>query len=207
MRQTVAAIVLVGTVLAGPAACVTVNIYFPAPEVRAAAEEIVNETWGGAGGGPDSAPAERAPVSPPAPEAVSPGAWLRLFAPSAAWAAEGQMNVDVSTAPIRALKAAMRDRAGQLKPYLAAGSVGIGRDGMLVVRDLQGVPLGDQAKIRRLVGAENRDREALYAEIAEANGYGRERIGDIQRIFADTWIEKAEKGWPIQSPSGEWTKK
>ena len=27
-------------------ACVTVNIYIPAPEVRRAAEEIVDETWG-----------------------------------------------------------------------------------------------------------------------------------------------------------------
>ena len=30
------------------AACITVNIYFPAPEVRRAAEEIVEETWGDA---------------------------------------------------------------------------------------------------------------------------------------------------------------
>jgi hypothetical protein len=29
-------------------ACVTVNIYFPAPEVREAAEKIVDETWGAA---------------------------------------------------------------------------------------------------------------------------------------------------------------
>ncbi len=27
-------------------ACITVNIYFPAPEVRLAAEQIVDETWG-----------------------------------------------------------------------------------------------------------------------------------------------------------------
>ncbi len=29
------------------AACVTVNVYFPVQEVREAAEEIVDETWGG----------------------------------------------------------------------------------------------------------------------------------------------------------------
>lgn len=204
MRQSVRALALSGVVFAWAGACVTVNIYFPAPEVRAAAEEIVDETWGGAPSGqPGSAPAPAAPSS----DSVPPGAWLKLFTPRSAWAAEGQPNVDVSTAPIRALKAAMRDRAGQLKPYLAAGNVGVGRDGMLAVRELQGVALGDQAKIRRLVDAENRDRKALYAEIAEANGYGSERIGDIQRIFAETWIQKAEKGWPVQSPGGEWTKK
>ena len=186
------------------AACVTVNIYFPAPEVRAAAEEIVVETWGGntSGSQPSPAPADSAPAATPAPSS-----WLRRFGPSAAWAADAPPNVDVSTAAIRALKDAMKSRAPQLKPYLSAGNVGIGRDGMLVVRGLDGVALGEQAKIRRLIEAENRDRNALYAEIAEANGYGRERIGDIQSIFAETWVEKAEKGWPIQSASGDWTKK
>lgn len=184
------------------AACVTVNIYFPAPEVRAAAEQIVDETWGGASTTPpDAAPADAAPTETP------PGAWLRLLGPSAAWAAEGEPNVDVSTAAIRALKDAMKSRAAQLKPYLSAGNVGIGSDGMLVVRGLDGVALGDQAKIRRLVEAENGDRKALYAEIAKANGYGPERVGDIQKIFAETWVEKAEKGWPVQNPSGEWTTK
>jgi len=199
MKRAFTVLVFSSTVVA---ACITVNIYFPAPEVRAAAEKIVDETWGGAAGTqPDSVPAEPAPAKTP------PGAWLRRLGPSAAWAAEAKPNVDVSTAAIRALKASMKDRAAQLKPYLSAGNVGIGRDGMLVVRGLDGVALGEQAKIRRLVEAENSDRKALYAAIAEANGYGRERIGDIQNIFADTWVEKAEKGWPIQSPSGGWTKK
>jgi uncharacterized protein YdbL (DUF1318 family) len=182
------------------AACVTVNIYFPAPEVRAAAEQIVDETWGSAAG---SVPAESAPDA----AAPAPGAWLGLVGPSSAWAADDQPDVDVSTAAIRALKDAMKSRAAQLKPYLSAGNVGISRDGMLVVRGLDGVALGDQAKIRRLVEAENSDRKSLYAEIAEANGYGSERIGDIQRIFADAWVQKAEKGWPIQSLDGGWTTK
>lgn len=200
MKRALTVLTVSSTVVA---ACVTVNIYFPAPEVRAAAEEIVVETWGDAAGSqPGSTPAESAPAAAP-----SPGAWLRLLGPSAAWAADPPPNVDVSTAAIRALKDAMKSRAPQLKPYLSAGNVGIGRDGMLVVRGLDGVALGEQAKVRRLVEAENNDRKALYADIAEANGYGRERIVDIQRIFAETWIAKAEKGWPIQSPSGDWTKK
>lgn len=177
-------------------ACLTVNIYFPAPEVRRAAEEIVDETWGSAAARPTAA-------SQPAPTQSS---WNDLWQPARAWAQEADINV--STAAIRALKESMRTRAAELKPFLNAGQVGIGSDGFLVVRSLDGVALKDQAMMRRLVEAENRDRRALYSEIAKANKFGDERVPEIERIFAETWIEKAEKGWWVQKPpGGPWTQK
>lgn len=170
--------------------CITVNIYFPAPEVRQAAEEIVEETWG---------------AGSPQPQATKESSWLRALEPARAEAQEADINV--STAAIRALKESMRKRAEQLKPFLDAGRVGIAKDGMLAVRNLDGVALSEQATIRRLVEAENRDRANLYREIAEANNFGSDRIPDIQRIFAETWIQKAEKGWPIQKPDGTWQRR
>ena len=193
---------LVMTLTTAFAACITVNIYFPAPQVRAAAEEIVEETWGEQG--TTGSPAE--PQSAPQPSASGPGALLDLFGARNAWA-EDHPDVEVSTAAIRALKATMKQRAEELKPYLAKGQVGIHNDGMLEAVDTSGLPLAEQAKVRRLVEAENRDRKALYGEIAEANGYSRAQIKDIQDIFAQTWIDKAERGWPIQKPDGSWTKK
>lgn len=171
------------------AGCITVNIYFPAPEVRRAAEQIVEETWG------DGAAASATPAS-------GDSSWLAPLWPRAAHAQEPDINV--STAAIRAVKDQMRTRSAQLRPHLDAGRVGIARDGMLAVRNLDGVPLRDQATVRRLVEAENRDRETLYREIARANQFGDERIADIQKIFAETWIDKAEKGWPIENASGVW---
>ncbi len=188
-------------VLAGTfAACITVNIYFPAPEVRAAAEKIVDETWGGAAASPER--------GQPADEEAIPGAQGLLddwpLGPTSAWARGPAPDINIETAAIRKLKAAMRTRAAQLKPYLAAGNVGIGRDGMLVVRDLSGLSLREKANVRRLVDAENRDRRSLYAEIARANDFGSDRIDDIAKIFAETWIRKAERGWWVQSPDGSW---
>jgi uncharacterized protein YdbL (DUF1318 family) len=177
-------------------ACITVNIYFPAPEVRRAAEEIVEETWGG------TAATQPTPESAPA---ATQSSWLEILRPRRAEAQEADINV--STAAIRALKDSMRTRAAQLKPFLSAGQVGIGSDGLLVVRNLDGVPLNTQATIRRLVEAENRDRRSLYREIAKANKFGDERIPDIQRIFAETWIEKAEPGWWVQQANGQWMQK
>jgi len=180
----------------GLAACVTVNIYFPAPEVRLAAEQIVDETWGGASGHPPT---------PTGGSDATHSSWHQFLAPARAQAQEADINI--TTPAIRALKDSMRDRASQLKPFLSAGQVGIGKDGLLVVRSLDGVPLGTQATIRRLVEAENRDRMSLYREIAKANKFGDERIPDIQRIFAETWIAKAEPGWWIQQPDGKWVQR
>ncbi len=186
---------LAGLFAAALSACITVNIYFPAPEVRRAAEQIVEETWGGQ---------DSAQSGTPNPQ-PSDSSWLDLLGPAALHAQE--VDINVSTAAIRALKEAMKTRAEQLKPYLNQGQIGVGKDGMLVIRSLEGVGLREQATMRRLVEAENADRKTLYKEIAQANNFGDERIGDIQRIFADTWIDKAETGWWIQRQDGTWVKR
>jgi uncharacterized protein YdbL (DUF1318 family) len=57
------------------------------------------------------------------------------------------------------------------------------------------------------VDAENRDREALYLEIAKANNIARESVPKIKTIFARSWIEQARPGWWIQDAQGNWKKK
>jgi uncharacterized protein len=163
--------------------------------VRRAAEEIVEETWGGPG------------VTAPAadPESQSWLELLDLLGPSVALA-QGA-NIDIATPAIAKLKGQIAARAPKLKPFLSAGNVGIGRDGLLVVRSTDGLAVKDQATVRQLVDAENRDRLALYREIAKANDFPDSRVPEIQGIFAKTWIQKAEKGWWIQGESGQWSKR
>jgi len=176
--------------------CLTINVYFPAPEIRQAAEQIVTETWGDGG---DAAP------QPTSAGHSAWKAWTDLLAPAVARAAD--VDINVSTAAIRKLKGAMASRAAELKPFLRDGKLGIGKDGLLAIRDLSGLALRDQANVRRLVDAENRDRLSLYRAIAEANDLDTSRVPDIQKIFAETWIEKAEPGWPIQKSDGSWSKR
>jgi uncharacterized protein len=174
------------------AGCLTVNVYFPAPEVRAAAEEIVHETWG------DGSTGTAEPDDP------QTSLWRRLLMPSAAYAADP--DIDVSTAAIRQIKSEMSTRAAQLKPHLRSGALGIGSDGLLVVRDASALNLRDQAQVRRLVDAENRDRVQLYQEIARANDLESSAVKRIQEIFAETWIANAESGWWVQK-GGTWSQK
>jgi uncharacterized protein YdbL (DUF1318 family) len=179
-------------------ACVTVNIYFPAAAVERAADQIVKETWGGPG---DS------PKTPPKPQSNlrRPPVSLSLGFTRAAHAQEPDINV--SNPAIRALRDSIKQRSDAIKPFMDRGNVGIGQDGLLVVRSSDGLSLKERAEITQLVDAENRDREALYAEIAKANNIAGESVPKIKTIFAKSWIDQARSGWWIQDSQGTWRRK
>jgi len=67
--------------------------------------------------------------------------------------------------------------------------------------------LKERAEVQQLVEAENRDRDALYAEIAKANNFSNDAIPKIKSIFAKSWIDQARSGWWIQDAQGNWKKK
>ncbi len=61
--------------------------------------------------------------------------------------------------------------------------------------------------LTRLVSEDNADREALYTEIAKANGHP-EWAADIRKTFARRWVERgARAGWYYQNASGAWVQK
>lgn len=181
--------------------CVTINVYFPAAAVEKAADKIVDDVWGGG----DMAPPTQAPQEAPAEgrlESQRNFSWLRL-GPSSAEAA-GDADINVSTPAIRTLKQSIQRRASAIKPYMKTGNIGIGKNGLLVLRSRSGLNLKQKAQLSRLVKAENRDRLALYREIAKANNITADRVGDIQSLFAKSWIKNARKGWYIQTSGGSW---
>jgi uncharacterized protein len=179
-------------------ACVTVNIYFPAAAVERAADQIVKETWGG--------PAKPAtPVPQPQSRSLfSPNRFLELSFVSEAFAQDADINV--TNPAIRALKDSIKKRSDAIKPYMDRGNIGIAQDGLLAIRSADGLNLKERAEASQLIDAENKDREALYAEIAKANGIPKENIPKIKSIFAKSWIEQAQPGWWIQN-NGNWQKK
>jgi uncharacterized protein len=180
-------------------ACVTVNIYFPAAAVERAADQIVKETWGG----PEE-PAKTTP-QPQSHDAITPAQRMSFNLIGTAYAQEADINV--SNPAIRALKDSIKQRSDAIKPYMDRGNVGIGQDGLLVIRTTDGLSLKERADVKQLIDAENRDREALYAEIAKANNIARESIPKIKTIFAKSWIDQARPGWFIQDSQGNWKKK
>jgi uncharacterized protein YdbL (DUF1318 family) len=181
------------------AACVTVNVYFPAAAAEKAADRIIEDIWG-PGKGPKPEGNEQSSIGEFAGDLLV--AALDFVVP----AAHAQADIDISSPAIRALTASMKARAGDLDPFFSSGAVGLTADGLVEIRDANAVPLADRNRVRKLVADENADRNSLYREIATANGNpGWE--ADIRSTFAQRWIANARAGWYYKSGAGAWKKK
>lgn len=117
-----------------------------------------------------------------------------------------QSNLEINTPAISQLKGAMQSRHAQLEPFLASGAVGLTNDGSMQLRDANAVPLAQRQAVNGLVAAENADRNALYREIARANGKP-EWEAEIRATFGQRWISKAPSGWWVQDTRGSWVRK
>ena len=114
-------------------------------------------------------------------------------------------DLEINTPAITALQSSMQARHAKLAGYYASGAVGLTRDGLIAVRDANAVPLKDRQAVNSLVAAENNDRNALYKEIANANGHP-EWEAEVRGTFAQRWVQKAQGGWWYQDGGG-WAKK
>ena len=131
--------------------------------------------------------------------------FVYLFALTAALNAFA-VDLEINTPGVNAIKQSMQARHAQLAPYYASGAVGIASDGMIALRDAGAVPLPQRQAVNGLVAAENQDRQAMYREIARANGHP-EWEEQIRATFAQRWVQKAAPGWWYQNNAGVWVKK
>lgn len=194
-------------------ACVTVNVYFPAPAVDAVAEKMVKEIWSGMdqeGKKTDSPPPipNKTPADNTTPHSQwTPASVLTAWLDWMVQPAYAEADMNVSTATIRQLQERLRGRAvDHLKPFLYQGTVGINQQGDMEIRNEEELPLKNRAELRRWVKADNQERAALYHEIAIANNHP-EWEGEIRSRFALKWASEAQKGWWVQNSQGQWQKK
>jgi uncharacterized protein YdbL (DUF1318 family) len=116
-------------------------------------------------------------------------------------------NIRIQTSATEAIRDRMHQRfGGILGSLLDSGAVGFTHDGMVAMRDAAKVPLSQRAQANAAVADENRDRAALYREIAVANSHP-EWEPQIRATFAKGWIERAHAGWYYQDAAGAWQKK
>jgi uncharacterized protein YdbL (DUF1318 family) len=181
------------------AACVTINVYFPAAAAEKAADRIIEDIWG-PGQQPKPEGNEQSSLGHAAGDVLV--AVLDFVVP----AAHAQADIDISSPAIRALTASMKARAADLEPFFDSGAVGLTSDGLVELRDANSVPLADRNRVRKLVTDENADRNSLYREIASANGHP-EWEADIRSTFAARWIANAHAGWYYKRAGGDWAKK
>ena len=181
------------------AACVTINVYFPAAEAQEAAKEFVDKVIGdemppGDSNKPDGNPSA----------AMRPRFNLMSLLISDAHAAA---DITIRTPAIQAIQSRMEQRfSNTLEAHFDSGALGFTNDGMVTVRDATKVGLKDRVAVNQAVADDNRDRDAVYREIAVANGHP-EWEDEIRATFAKQWVDSAHAGWWYQTTAGAWKQK
>ena len=181
--------------------CVTINIYFPAAAAEKAADRIIEDVWGPAAteSKDNVEPEQQSLYKQQQPNmAITVLNWM--VSP-----AQAEVNLNVSSPAISAIQNKMKARHSSLNPHYTSGAIGLTENGLVTVRDAKAISLKDRNKVKGLVMDENNDRNALYAEIAQANGHP-EWKADIQSTFARRWVSNAASGWWYQS-GGSWQQK
>ena len=204
IARTVTVLVLLLT-----AACITVNVYFPEAAAENAADRIIREVYG-------QKPSESATPAPVESDEQSfrerridnriPALFAALFDTLIPTAHAADPDIDISTPAIGALKENMKKRHQLFVSFYNSGAIGMDNRGLLSMRSSQLIPIRERNTVKQLIVAENHDRNALYQEIAKANGH-KDWEDDIRSIFARRWVGNAPYGWWFQDQSGEWKQK
>jgi uncharacterized protein YdbL (DUF1318 family) len=184
------------------AACVTINVYFPAAEAKAAAQEFVEKVID------EAQPAM--PADKPADNNGGGGMAFRLdplmLIGIGTANAQGRPDITIKTPAIQAIQARMESRFNStLRAGFDSGALGFTADGLITVRDASKLALKDRVAMNSAVADDNRDRKAVYREVAVANGHP-EWEGQIRDVFAKQWVASARSGWWYQS-GGSWKQK
>lgn len=194
--------IIVSLLILGFAACVTINIYFPAAEVQKAADKIVSDVRST---GIDTRQDEGTQQEQKDKESLLIINQLTaIFLQRPAFA---DMDIELTTPAIRSIKESLKNRFSQLKPFYDDARIGENNQGALEIRNLEGLGLKEKSLLIKLVEEENKDRTNLYKEILIANNLGIEHLKEVQNIFANSWRNDAPKGWWIQTDEGVWKHK
>jgi uncharacterized protein YdbL (DUF1318 family) len=194
-------------VLAGVlAACVpvTVNITFPQEKLDDAASQIVDMSRR-----PEGAPPTGS--SPPGGAPPKPGSsldrWPVRLGPREASAEE--RRIEVAQAPktdsveLRRLTESQNQRLGVLQQWLARGCIGENNQGFVEPRPGQGC----SGEVARLIGDENRDRQAIIDTFMRQNNIAAAEAERVKASFAKAYRGRLQDGQWIQTDRGEWVKK
>ncbi|MEO6154446.1 MAG: YdbL family protein [Thermomonas sp.] len=188
-------------------ACVTINVYFPAAEAKAAAREFVEKVIDQAdstqikdnGGGGMAMQLRRFDF-----DSIGFDPWMLVGIGSAQ--AQTAPDISIKTPAIQAIQSRMEARFNStLRAGFDSGALGFTDDGLISVRDAGKLELKNRVAMNAAVADDNRDRKAVYREVAVANGHP-EWESQIRAVFAKQWVESARSGWWYQAGGG-WKQK
>ena len=179
-------------------AVITVNVYFPTEAVEEAAEKIIDEIQGGED-------AQSTADNSDQQSFFQKSIPFNFFENSTVYA--GEINLNLTTPAIRKLVDSMKARNTEIMQFKDKGAIGETNEGMLAIRKMDGLGGEEIRTVKRLLKAENNDRETLYKELATANKISLSDVGKIKSVFANTRKQKAKPGHWNQDEKGKWSQK
>ncbi len=180
-------------------AVITVNVYFPTEAVEEAAEKIIDEIQG------EDDLQTKTDNSDKQSFFQMTAPLFNVFGSSSVYADEIDLNL--TTPIIRKLIATMKSRNAAIMKFKGKGAIGETNDSMLATRKMDGLGGEEIRTVKRLLRAENNDREALYKELATANKISLAEIGKIKTVFAKAHKQKSKPGHWYHDENGNWTQK
>lgn len=110
-----------------------------------------------------------------------------------------------SSARAQQILVAMRERFPQVESIKKTGAVGENNRGFLELAKPDAVTTAEEKnRVQQIVAAENADRKAYYQEIARINKEQNVTVGAVERVYAQTRLERGNTGELFQlPPAGE----
>ncbi|MEM1080415.1 MAG: YdbL family protein [Pseudomonadota bacterium] len=181
-------------------ACVTINVYFTEAAAEDAADRFIQDVIG-----------TEQNVEQTAADSMltdQPRSLLAMLADIVIPSAHAQQaNIDIQSAQIQAIQDRMQARfQSDLERWFESGVIGYDNRGLVAIRDRSLVGLSERRALEQTVREENADRDAVYREIAVANGQP-DWEDDIRSTFSRRWVANAPSGWYYQDNAGNWQRK
>ena len=179
-------------------AAITVNVYFPTEAVQDAVGKIIDEIQSEDGPQNKTSNGDKQSF-------FQRSVPFRIFGGSTVYADD--IDIDLTTPAIRKLIDSLKARNSAIMQFKDKGAIGETNDGKLAIRDMSSLGGEEIRTIKRLLRAENNDRETLYKELAAANKIDLADIDKVKSIFAKTLKSKAKSGHWHHDEKGNWTQK
>jgi hypothetical protein len=101
--------------------------------------------------------------------------------------AGGDGGKSAAVPDIETLKAGMRERYREMKPYYLTDAVKENRNGYVYVADVRRESIDTRRMLAKTIGRENEARRQLYDKIAKHLGIAPEYAERIPKAFAEEW--------------------
>lgn len=121
-------------------------------------------------------------------------------------AAKPAINLDIGTPPVIVVKHSLAQRTSRLVRFYEAGEIGLGKDGLIHMRDGAKLNLAKRQIAEKLIDVENQERRALIQALADSNGR-RDAEPEIWELMRARWHRQWKSGWWLRDADGKWSRK